>query len=80
MGYFIITAKHHDAFAMYDSKVSDATIVKATQGNAIEKSLGKITLKPGSREFRVESVKIAGEELMLLRKIILKLLTVATAP
>ncbi len=30
MGYFIITAKHHDGFAMYDSKVSDATIVKAT--------------------------------------------------
>lgn len=30
MGYFIITAKHHDGFAMYDSKVSDHTIVKAT--------------------------------------------------
>jgi len=30
MGYFIITAKHHDGFAMYDSKVSAATIVKAT--------------------------------------------------
>jgi hypothetical protein len=30
MGYFVITAKHHDGFAMYDSKVSDATIVKAT--------------------------------------------------
>jgi len=30
MGYFIITAKHHDGFAMYDSKVSDANIVKAT--------------------------------------------------
>jgi alpha-L-fucosidase len=23
MGYFVITAKHHDGFAMYDSKVSD---------------------------------------------------------
>jgi len=23
MGYFIITAKHHDGFAMYDSQVSD---------------------------------------------------------
>jgi alpha-L-fucosidase len=30
MGYFIITAKHHDGFAMYDSKVSDYNIVKAT--------------------------------------------------
>jgi len=30
MGYFIITAKHHDGFAMYDSQVSDYNIVKAT--------------------------------------------------
>ena len=30
MGYFIITAKHHDGFAMYDSKVNDYNIVKAT--------------------------------------------------
>jgi len=30
MGYFVITAKHHDGFAMYDSKVSDYNIVKAT--------------------------------------------------
>lgn len=30
MAYFIITAKHHDGFAMYDSKVSEANIVKAT--------------------------------------------------
>jgi hypothetical protein len=30
MGYFIITAKHHDGFAMFDSKVSEHTIVKAT--------------------------------------------------
>ena len=30
MGYFIITAKHHDGFAMYDSKVSDYNVVKAT--------------------------------------------------
>lgn len=30
MGYLIITAKHHDGFAMYDSKVSDYNIVKAT--------------------------------------------------
>jgi alpha-L-fucosidase len=28
MRYFIITAKHHDGFAMYDSKVSDFNIVK----------------------------------------------------
>ncbi len=30
MKYVIITAKHHDGFAMYDSKVSDFNIVKAT--------------------------------------------------
>jgi alpha-L-fucosidase len=30
MKYFIITAKHHDGFAMFDSKVSDLTIVKQT--------------------------------------------------
>lgn len=30
MRYFIITAKHHDGFAMFDSKVSDHNIVKAT--------------------------------------------------
>jgi len=30
MGYFIITAKHHDGFAMFDSKVSDYNILKAT--------------------------------------------------
>ena len=30
MGYFIITAKHHDGFAMFDSKVNDYNIVKAT--------------------------------------------------
>lgn len=28
MKYFIITAKHHDGYAMYDSKVSDYNIVK----------------------------------------------------
>jgi alpha-L-fucosidase len=30
MKYMVITAKHHDGFAMYDSKVSDWNIVKAT--------------------------------------------------
>jgi alpha-L-fucosidase len=30
MKYIIITSKHHEGFAMYDSKVSDFTIVKAT--------------------------------------------------
>lgn len=28
MKYFVITAKHHDGFAIYDSKVSDFTIIK----------------------------------------------------
>jgi alpha-L-fucosidase len=30
MKYFIITSEHHDGFAMFDSKVSDFTIVKQT--------------------------------------------------
>ncbi|NBZ95622.1 MAG: alpha-L-fucosidase [Proteobacteria bacterium] len=30
MGYYVITAKHHDGFAMYDSKVDDYNIVKQT--------------------------------------------------
>lgn len=30
MKYFIITAKHHDGFAMYDSKVSDFDIIEQT--------------------------------------------------
>jgi len=30
MGYIVITAKHHDGFAMYDSAVSDFDIVDAT--------------------------------------------------
>lgn len=30
MKYLVITAKHHDGFAIYDSKVSDYNVVKAT--------------------------------------------------
>ncbi|MDR2982041.1 MAG: alpha-L-fucosidase [Puniceicoccales bacterium] len=30
MGYFIITAKHHDGFAIYDSKISDFNIISKT--------------------------------------------------
>lgn len=30
MGYLVVTAKHHDGFAMYDSSVSDYNVVKAT--------------------------------------------------
>ena len=30
MQYIVLTAKHHEGFAMYDSKVSDFNVVKAT--------------------------------------------------
>ena len=30
MRYIVITSKHHDGFSMFDSKVSDYTIVKST--------------------------------------------------
>ncbi|HKH90222.1 MAG TPA: alpha-L-fucosidase [Gemmatimonadaceae bacterium] len=30
MGYMIITAKHHDGFAMFDSEISDYDVVQAT--------------------------------------------------
>src|SRR2546421_7668199 len=30
MGYMVITSKHHDGFAMFDSQVSDYNVVKAT--------------------------------------------------
>ncbi len=30
MGYIVITSKHHDGFAMYDSEVSDFNVVKQT--------------------------------------------------
>ncbi len=30
MGYMVITSKHHDGFAMFDSKVTDYNVVKAT--------------------------------------------------
>ncbi len=33
MGYMVITAKHHDGFAMYDSDVSDYNVVDATPYN-----------------------------------------------
>lgn len=29
--YVVVTARHHEGFAMYDSKVSDFTIVKFTK-------------------------------------------------
>ena len=30
MKYFVFTSKHHDGFAMFDSKVSDYNIIKKT--------------------------------------------------
>ncbi|MDX2431094.1 MAG: alpha-L-fucosidase [Bacteroides sp.] len=48
MKYIIITSKHHDGFAMYDSKVSDFNIVDATPfGRDPMKELAKACKKEG---------------------------------
>ena len=48
MKYIIITSKHHDGFAMYDSKVSDFNIVKATPfGRDPMKELARACEKEG---------------------------------
>ncbi|MBN2513928.1 MAG: alpha-L-fucosidase [Sedimentisphaerales bacterium] len=48
MGYIVITSKHHDGFAMYDSKVSDYDIVDATPyGKDILAQLRDECLKQG---------------------------------
>ncbi|ALL04862.1 alpha-L-fucosidase [Pedobacter sp. PACM 27299] len=46
--YMVITAKHHEGFAMYDSKVSDFNIVKASPyGKDPMKALANATRKRG---------------------------------
>ncbi len=50
MKYIVITAKHHDGFAMFDSKVSDWNIVKATPfGRDPLKELAAACKKQGIR-------------------------------
>lgn len=51
MQYITITSKHHDGFAMYDSKVSDYTIVKRTP-------YGKDVLKMLADECRKQGIKL----------------------
>jgi alpha-L-fucosidase len=51
MKYITITSKHHDGFAMYDSKVSDYNIVKKTP-------YGKDVLKMLAEECRKEGIKL----------------------
>ena len=48
--YLVITAKHHEGFSMYDSKISDFTIVKASPyGKDPMKMLAEATRKQGIR-------------------------------
>jgi len=48
MKYLVITAKHHDGFAMYDSPCSDYDIVDATPyGKDVMKALAKACAKAG---------------------------------
>lgn len=50
MQYIVLTAKHHEGFAMYDSKVSDFNVVKATPyGKDILKELQLACEKHGVR-------------------------------
>lgn len=51
MKYITITSKHHDGFAMYDSKVSDYNIVKKTP-------YGKDVLKMLADECRKQDIKL----------------------
>lgn len=51
MKYITITTRHHDGFAMYDSKVSDWNIVKRTP-------YGKDVLKPLAAECRKQGIKL----------------------
>lgn len=51
MKYITITSKHHDGFAMFDSKVSDYNIVKKTP-------YGKDVLKLLAEECRKEGIKL----------------------
>jgi alpha-L-fucosidase len=51
MKYITITSKHHDGFAMYDSKVSDYNIVKKTP-------YGKDVLKMLADECRKQGIKL----------------------
>jgi alpha-L-fucosidase len=51
MKYIVITSKHHDGFAMWDSKVSDYNIVKQTP-------YGKDVLKMLSEECKKEGIKL----------------------
>lgn len=51
MQYITITSKHHDGFAMYDSKVSDYNIVKRTP-------YGKDVLKMLADECRKQGIKL----------------------
>jgi alpha-L-fucosidase len=50
MKYMVITAKHHEGFAMFDSKVSDFNIVKATP-------YGKDPMKPLAEAVRAAGLK-----------------------
>lgn len=51
MKYITITSKHHDGFAMFDSKVSDYNIVKKTP-------YGKDVLKMLAEECRKQGIKL----------------------
>ena len=47
MNYIVFTAKHHDGFAMYDTKVSDYSIMNTPYGKDIVKQLADVCAEEG---------------------------------
>lgn len=53
MKYFVITAKHHDGFALWDSKVSDYDIAATSYGATKRDLLGELVSECRKRDIKV---------------------------
>ena len=50
MQYVVVTAKHHDGFALYDSKVSDYTVMHTPYGRDIIKAFAEACAETAAME------------------------------